>query len=69
LIHNSRPLKSVGYYYDGFDAVSGSKQLVNAINNFDIKKESEKINNLLPLFSSDNKTNQEKIKNIILKEI
>jgi hypothetical protein len=69
LIHNSRPLKSVGYYYDGFDAVSGSKQLVNAIKNFDIKKESEKINNLLPLFSSDNKANQEKIKNIILKEI
>ena len=69
LIHNSEPLKSVGYYYKDFDATSGSRQLINAIKNFDIKIESEKINNLLPLFSSDNLKNQEKIKNIILKEI
>ena len=44
LVHNSPMLKAhhVGFYYDGFDAYDGERQLINAIKSYDDDFESYK---------------------------
>lgn len=68
LIHNSKLYKDVGYYYPDFEIIKSSKLLIKAIKDFDLEA-SLKINKeFLNKFSTDNLENQDKIKNIILKE-
>lgn len=69
LIHNSSLYKDVGYYYNDFNLKKASKDLIEIVKNFDITKEIDKNNKFLNKFSTDNFENQNKIKEIILKEI
>ena len=65
LIHNSNSFKDIGYFYNEFDAKEGSKQLKNAILNFDYKNHEESYLKKIEKHSTDNKNNQEKVYNMV----
>ena len=57
--------KNVGYFYNDFDAIEGAKQLKKAILNFDYNDHKNKYLNKIESHSTDNKSNQERIENLI----
>ena len=63
LVHNSPMLKEkhVGFYYDGFDAYDGERQLINAIKTYDSDFESHQTWNQ-KLFDEVSPTNPENIR-------
>lgn len=63
LVHNSPMLKDkhVGFYYDGFDAYDGERQLINAIKTYDTDFESHQTWNQ-KLFDEVSPNNQENIR-------
>jgi hypothetical protein len=57
LVHNSTFLKDIGYYYEGFDAKSGAKQLIKALskhNHEDYKKKCKKELDKVDIYNADN---------------
>lgn len=63
LVHNSPMLKDkhVGFYYDGFDAYDGERQLINAIKTYDTDFESHQVWNQ-KLFDEVSPNNPENIR-------
>ena len=63
LVHNSPMLKDkhVGFYYDGFDAYDGERQLINAIKTYDTDFESHQVWNQ-KLFDEVSPSNPENIR-------
>ena len=63
LVHNSPMLKDkhVGFYYDGFDAYDGERQLINAIKTYDTDFESHQAWNQ-KLFDEVSPNNPENIR-------
>ncbi|MFM2344691.1 MAG: hypothetical protein RLZZ210_1302 [Pseudomonadota bacterium] len=57
LVHNSSFLKDIGYYYEGFDAKAGAKQLIKALskhNHEDYKKKCKKELDKVDIYNKDN---------------
>lgn len=71
LVHNSPMLKDkhIGFYYDGFDAYDGERQLINAIKSYDADFESHQVWNqkLFDEVSPDNPENIRKYQILIEK--
>ncbi len=57
LIHNSPFLKSIGYYYDGFDAKQGAQELIQALsahNSVEYQKKCKKLLNQVDIYNPHN---------------
>ncbi len=69
LVHNSPRLKSIGYYYDGFDVADGCKAVKKAINDRSVSAYHKKGLQFIKQFSINKKSNQKGYQNLIEKTL
>jgi len=69
LVHNSPPYAEVGYFYEGLEAKSASKQVLNAIENHNRADAIERGRSFLTNYSIHNKSIQDEYESLLAKEI